>query len=96
MVVQIFMIGAILESYDKATSPAQCVICTEFAAVLEVNDPGKREAGCQTAAVVQIPHPSAVLEHHYYYCTGRMHTAGKQGMPLAEREEKRRGPRKQR
>ena len=43
----------------------------EFAAVVEVNDPGEHGTSDQTAAVVQISHPSAVLQHHnYYYCTG--------------------------
>lgn len=55
----------------KAISPAQYVLCVEFAAVLEVNDLEECGAGCQTAATVQISHPSAVLQHHYNYnCTG--------------------------
>lgn len=55
----------------KAMPPAQYVICVEFAAVLEVNDPGECGAGCLTAAAVLISHPSAVLQHHHYYnCTG--------------------------
>ena len=44
------------------------MICTEFAAVLEVNDPRERGRLSDCSSVVQIPHPSAVLQHHYYYC----------------------------
>ena len=78
------------------------MICTEFAAVLEVNDP--RERGRLAVRLQQCgTDPSSLCSATaslLLLCLGqalwRMHTAGKQGMPLAARRKKRRGQWKQR